>query len=109
MMLKRFWQGIVITGLVAIMAAPGWAGRGGDNRDGQGSGAGWDVSPSNKQSDEDATRGLERAEERRSEQAEEHARSGEHDMDMQKDKMKEKAKGNDATPGKKHWWWPFGD
>jgi hypothetical protein len=98
-MRKRLGQIALIAGLVTIMAAPAWAGRGGGGGgDGQGGGAGWDISPSNKQSDEDATRALERAEQRRAEQAGEHARSGEHDMNMQKEKMKEKAKakGDDA-------------
>jgi len=70
---------------------------------------GRDNENSNRQSDPDSTRGLERAEERRSEQADEHARSGKerHWYDFLFGEDGDKGKGKDMVKKEPRWWWPF--
>lgn len=63
---------------------------------------------SNRQSDPDSTRGLERAEERRAEPAEEHAQAGKdegwYEYLFGRPAKKDKAKDQDDDDS---WWWPF--
>lgn len=70
---------------------------------------GRDNENSNRQSDPDSTRGLDRAEERRAEQAAEHARSGKerHWYDFLFGEDGDKDKGKDMVKKEPRWWWPF--
>lgn len=65
---------------------------------------------SNRQSDPDSTRGLERAEERHAEKADEHARPEKerhwYDFLFGEDGAKDN-KGKDMVKQEPRWWWPF--
>lgn len=72
---------------------------------------------SNRQSDVDSERGLDRAKERRSEQADEHSQAGDHASDRDErpwydpfgifGEDKEKKEKADKPGEKGSWWWPF--
>lgn len=67
---------------------------------------------SNRQSDPDSTRGLERAAERRSDNADQHDRSNReshwYDFIFGKDKVKsDEDRLHDVAEKKPRWWWPF--
>jgi len=60
-MRKGFLKTVMVAAVLALVATPVWAGRGGGNSGGQGAGGGRDLSPSNKQAEPESVRGLERA------------------------------------------------
>jgi hypothetical protein len=131
-MKKKFGGIFLIAALTVFLAGPASAGRGNGGGQGDGGGEGWQNPNANRQSEESATRGQERAEQRRSEQGAEHSRQG--DMDRDREHMKndgnddakaktksqgaaddgrqmkqDREKAESKTQGRKRWWWPFGE
>merc|ERR1711879_338598 len=92
-MQRSFLSLLLSSLLILLLTGPALArsgnGKGGANADGQS----WDNPNSNRQSAEDATRGMERAAERRSEQASEHMKGDmDHDRDREMDRDREHMK-----------------
>lgn len=80
-----------------------------DGNEHQGQNGSWDNENSNRQSDPDSTRGLERAEERHAEKADEHARPEKerHWYDSFFGRDDDSHKNKDTAKQEPRWWWPF--
>jgi len=80
-----------------------------DGNEHRGQNGSWDNENSNRQSDPDSTRGLERAEERHAKKADEHARPEKerHWYDSFFGRDDDSHKNKDTAKQEPRWWWPF--